>query len=118
MIRIISVIVCAALVITVTVAQETGQKTENRSNAGDISMFSTNRCFSKGGVGIVNKSLYILVRSAANGRNELIVKPTEGTEERWVGRSAAKAEIVFFYGGKVWSAEDLPLGFDLSSGSQ
>ena len=70
-------------------------------------MFATNRCFSKGGLGIVNTSLYIVVKSA---KNELRF----GEKEIWSGLDASKPEFVAFFDGKVWEAPSLPKGFDLS----
>ncbi len=46
--------------------------------------------------------------------NELVVKPTEETEDRWKGKSATKTEVAIVYGGKVWSPHAIPDGFDLS----
>jgi hypothetical protein len=115
--RILSSIVCAALAMGVAIAQETGQKAESRTPGmtNDVAtVFATNRCFSKGGLGIVNKGLYIVVKSTRNDRNEVILKPTEETEQRWTGRSVAKAEIVILSGGKIRSVENLPDQFDLS----
>jgi len=114
MMKVISSIICGALAIGVTVAQEVSQKTEGHSIVNDTITFATNRCFSKGGLGIVNTSLYIVVDSTKNGSNELIVKPTDETEKTWSGRSVAKAEVVVYYGGKVWLKESLPDQFDLS----
>jgi len=74
-------------------------------------MFATRWQLSKGGIGMVNKYLYIVVKSA---RNELILKPTEETEDKWYGKSVTKAEVVIVYEGKVWSSQGLPNGFDLS----
>jgi len=115
--RILSSIVFAALAVGVTNARGTGQKTDggDASITNDVSaVFATNRCFSKGGLGIVNKGLYIVVKST---RNELIVKPTEETEQTWTGQSAAKVEMVILSGGKIWSVEKLPDRFDLSKAS-
>jgi hypothetical protein len=63
---------------------------------------------------MINKHLDVVVKSARDDRNELIVKPTQETEERWHGKSVTEAEVAIFYGGKVWSSEALPAGFDLS----
>jgi hypothetical protein len=63
---------------------------------------------------MINKNLYVVVKSAVNDRNELIVKPTAETEERWYGRDTKKAEVAIFFSGKVWSPDQLPDGFDLS----
>jgi len=70
-------------------------------------MFATNRCFSKGGFGIVNTSLYIVVKST---KNELRF----GGKEGWSGLDASKPEVVVFFDGKVWESRNLPKGFDLS----
>jgi hypothetical protein len=74
-------------------------------------MFATRWQLSKGGIGMVNKNLYIDVKSAVN---ELILKPEEDKEERWKGKSATNAEVTIVYVGRVWSSRDLPDGFDLS----
>ncbi|MGO9229842.1 MAG: hypothetical protein ACLQKA_11640 [Bryobacteraceae bacterium] len=67
----------------------------------------TNRGLSKGGFGIINQNLYIVVKSA---KNELLW----GARERWTGKSAGTSEVVFYFDGKIWSSPDLPSGFDLS----
>ncbi len=77
-------------------------------------MFATRWQLSIGGIGMVNKHLYIVVKSGKSERNELVVKPTEDTEERWYGKNVTKAEVVVVYEGKVWSSQTLPDGFDLS----
>jgi hypothetical protein len=94
-------------------AQQASQDSK-KHGAAEIDAFATRRYFSKGGVGIVNKHLYAVVKSAGDERNELVIKPTEETEERWQGKSVTKAEVVIFYEGKVWSSQSLPDGFDLS----
>jgi hypothetical protein len=77
-------------------------------------MFAKQWEMSWGGVGMINKYLYVVVKSTGNERNELIVSPTEEKEERWHGSDITKAEVVAFYKGKVWSFDKLPDGFDLS----
>ena len=77
-------------------------------------LFATRRDFSKGGIGMVNRHLYIVVKSASSDRNELVVKPTEQTEERWHGKGVDEPEVAIFYANKVWSSQNLPDGFDLS----
>lgn len=92
-----------------------GQDAKNHSAAKEKEMFATRWMPSKGGIGMVNKSLYIVVKSAKGDRNELVVKPTEETEQRWEGQSVGKTEVVVFYKGKVWSGpQGLPDSFDLS----
>jgi len=70
-------------------------------------MFATNRCLPKGGFGIVNASLYIVVRSA---KNELLF----GEQGTWSGQDASKPEVVIFFDGRVWTLPRLPKAFDLS----
>ncbi len=88
--------------------------TKRLDAAGKGDAFATRRYFSKGGIGIVNQHLYIVVRSAVNDRNELIVDSVEGKEERWKGKNATKAEVVLVYEGTVLSSQDIPDRFDLS----
>ena len=77
--------------------------------------FATRREFSKGGMGLLNERLFVVVRAQRTGRNELIVRSINGAEETWRGKSVKEPEIVFFYDGKVWShSQPLPDGFDLS----
>lgn len=77
--------------------------------------FATRREFSKGGVGLLNERLYVVVKTQRTGRNELIVRSTNGAEDTWRGKSVTEPEVVFFYDGKVWSqSQTLPDGFDLS----
>jgi hypothetical protein len=97
-------VLLAATSVSAPVASQ-GPKTHDA--AEDRKMFATNRCFSKGGLGIVNTSLYIAVKSA---RNELLL----GEKETWSGLDADRPEIVVFFENKVWVPENLPKGFDLS----
>jgi hypothetical protein len=77
--------------------------------------FATRREFSKGGIGLLNERLYVVVRTQRTARNELIVQSTNGAEERWHGKIVSEPEVVFFYEGKLWSSsQTLPDGFDLS----
>jgi hypothetical protein len=105
---------CAVLAIGATAAQLPDQKKENGGIPNDRTVFATNRRFSKGGLGIVNKKLYIVVSSTKTSKNKLIVKPTEETEKHWSGQSVSKPEFVVFYPGIVWPTTALPDGFDLS----
>lgn len=95
-------------------AQGANQDTRSHTVAKEKDMFATRWQLSIGGIGMVNKHLYIVVKSGKTERNELVVKPTEDTEERWYGKNVTKAEVVVVYEGKVWSAQTLPDGFDLS----
>jgi len=113
-VKIVTCIVSAALVVLLFSAPGISQNAEKQSAPKERGMFATNRLLSKGGIGIVNRRLYIVVKSLKSDSNELIVKPTEQTEERWKGKSVAEAEVVFVYEGKVWSSQGLPDRFDLS----
>src|SRR3979490_1490283 len=95
------------LAVTLVSAQVASQETKTNDAAKERKMFATNRCLSKGGLGIVNTSLYIAVKSA---RNELLF----GEKETWSGLDAARPEIVVFFENRVRVPENLPKGFDLS----
>lgn len=64
--------------------------------------------FWKGGTGIVDKNVCIIVKSASKDKNKLIVRPTEETEEEWKGKNANQAEVAIVQGGKIWWSETLP----------
>ncbi len=95
---------------TLSSAQQAGQDTKKHA-VKERDALAARRELSKGSIGIVNKNLYIVVKST---RNELIVTPTEETEQRWEGKDANQAEVAVVYEGKIWSSEDLPAQFDLS----
>jgi hypothetical protein len=105
--RITAYAVSVLLAATLVSAQVASQGTKTHDAAKERKMFATNRCLSKGGLGIVNTSLYIAVKSA---RNELLL----GEKETWSGLDAGRPEIVVFFENKVWVPENLPKGFDLS----
>jgi hypothetical protein len=95
------------LAATIFNAQEASQGTKRRGAAEERKIFATNRCLSKGGLGIVNTNLYIAVKSA---RNELLF----GEKQTWSGLDASKPEVVIFFQSKVWAPSSPPKGFDLS----
>jgi hypothetical protein len=100
---------CAALVLlaaTLLGAKGAGQDTKGPC-AEERQMFATNRGWPKRGLGIVNTSLYIVLKSA---KNELLF----GEKETWSGLDASKPEVVVFFESKVWVPQGLPKGFDLS----
>jgi len=111
--RVTACVVSALLAAILFSAPQSSQGTKKQVAEGRDA-FADRRELSIGGIGMVNKNLYIVVKSAKNDRNELIVKPTEGTEVRWTGQSAAKPEVAIVYEGKVWSLQAIPDGFDLS----
>lgn len=95
-----------------------GQETSPDSVIPEISkrdtMITTNRCFPKGGLGIIDEHLYIVVKSAKSAKNELVIKPMGGAEVRWTGQAVTNSEVIIFYKSKVLSTENLPDHFDLS----
>lgn len=115
----------ASLLVTATLfsAQGASQSAKRRDAAKARDMFATNEFFAKGGIGMISKELDVIVKSAKNDRNELIVTPPRhfGRDQsapvpatRWKGKSTNEAEVVIFFEGKVWSPQQLPDGFDLS----
>ena len=107
--RIATFILTGLLAATSFCAQGAGQVAKKLDAPKEKDMFATNRCFPKGGLGIINSKLYIVLKST---KNELLVDPGGS---RWTGQSAPKAEIVFFVDGKVLSPQQLPEAFDLSN---
>jgi hypothetical protein len=86
-------------------------------------VIATSRYLSKGGIGMISEELYVVVKSARNDRNELIVEPpghlgkdqsAPVPQTRWKGKNATEAEVAIFFEGRVWSPQDLPDRFDLS----
>jgi hypothetical protein len=100
-IRIASSILLAVLSGTSAIGQ-----TPTKIASGDLS-FADNRCFSKGGIGIITTHLYIDLKSP---KNELRL----AQDKRWIGKDAAQFEVVVFFSNKVWSPHTVPRGFDLS----
>lgn len=86
------------------------QKAGNQPATTQKRPFATRWEIAKGGIGMIDKTIYIVTKSATN---ELIVKPSDEKEKRWKGKTATKPELVFVYDGKVWS-NGVPDGFDLS----
>jgi len=68
--------------------------------------FQKNQCLSKGGMGIVAKRFFVVLRS---DRNELILPDGKS----WTGRAASERECVFVLRGKVFPAGQLPKDFRL-----
>jgi hypothetical protein len=100
---------CTALAVPLFSSGGVSQTVGKQDAAKERTMFATNRCFSKGGLGIVNTSLYIVVKSA---KNELLL----GEKKSWSGLDASNPEVVVFFDGKVWVPPSLPKAFDLSKG--
>jgi hypothetical protein len=121
--RIAGYAICVLLGATLLSAQQDRQNAKGCDAAKEREMFATNRGWSKGGIGIISEELYVVVKSARNDRNELILTPpghlgkdqtAPVPETRWKGKSISEAEVVFVYEGKVWESRSLPKGFDLS----
>lgn len=107
----------ASVLVTATLfsAQAASQSTKRLDPANEF--------FAKGGIGMISEELYVVVKSAKNDRNELIVKPpghlgrdqsAPVPETRWKGKSTNEAEVVIYFESRVWSQQQLPDGFDLS----
>ena len=88
-------------------AQAVGQPASATKVVPVDSSFATNRCYSKGGIGIIHTGLYIDLKST---KNELRLTGTN----KWTGENAPLAEVVFFFQNRVWSSKALPQGFDIS----
>lgn len=69
--------------------------------------FQKNQCFSKGGLGIIARRVFVVLDS---DKNELLL-PDGG--RRWTRLSSGERECVFVLRGKVFSANELPRDFHL-----
>ncbi len=67
-----------------------------------------NAAFSKGGVGIINPDVYIVVRS---NNNELILG---NNRKHWIGLPSDRKQIVIVIGDQVMNPDALPDDFKLS----
>src|SRR6267142_6891863 len=102
--RIVAHIALAATLVAVDGSNQTAKKPDV---IREKHMFATNEFFSKGGLGIINPNLYIVVKSAKNGLRI-------GKSESWFGLDASKPEVIIVFDGKVWESGRLPEDFDLS----
>jgi hypothetical protein len=103
-VRIITYIMLSA---TLFSGQGFSQKDNLYDAVQDKNSFASNECIAKGGVGIIDKNLYVDLKSA---KNELIL----GGGKRWTGQGAPNPEVVIFFESRIWSPPSLPEGFDLS----
>jgi hypothetical protein len=71
------------------------------------SVVATNRCFAKGGIGVVQKGLYIDLKSPSN---KLLLEAGKS----WTGKGRDDREVVVVFDGRVLSERSIPDGFDLS----
>ena len=95
------------LMISLLAINNNAQNTNEPMNAKDQSMLATRECISKGGIGIIKRGLYVVV---ASENNEIDI----GSPKRWQGRTKDVAEVVFFFRGRIWTAQELPDDFDIS----
>jgi hypothetical protein len=109
-VRIITSIILIVLAIILFNVQGISQSDKKLDSAKVKNMFAKNRCFSKGGIGIIDRDLYIVVKSGKNDKNELILS----AGNRWTGLSVGTPEVVIFYDNNIWSRQTLPDGFNLS----
>ncbi len=108
---------CVASVLLVAIlfgVQGVSQSANQSRAAEERDTFATRWELSKGGIGTVNTSLYIVVKSSKSEKNGLILKRTAETEYRWKGKRVTESEVVYVYESKVWASRSLPKGFDLS----
>jgi len=94
-VRIVNCIAWVAWAAVLLSAPGVSQSAEKQDAPKEMEMFATNRYFSKGGIGMINKHLYAVVKSASGDSNELIVKPVEDKEERWKVRSRPRRRRFF-----------------------
>ncbi len=99
-----SVLLALVSLLTNSIAQKT-------MKAPSTLPFSTSRCFSKGGLGIINPNLFVLVKT---NENELYYGSGGRAPNDWKGKTASESELVVFYDNRVWSVPQLPDRFDLS----
>jgi len=74
---------------------------------GKGNLLSMNECIAKGGIGIINRHLYIDLWST---RNELILTG----RDRWVGNGEDTIEVVFYFDNKIWAPTSVQADFELS----
>jgi len=98
---------CIILATTLLWPEGCSQRANETERAKDKVMFADNQYMSKGGIGIISKDLYIVLKSK---KNELFF--TAG--ERWTGREVTSPEVVVVFEGRFWLAQELPNKFDLS----
>jgi hypothetical protein len=101
---------CAFIFLAVTLLclHGAGQKASQPSGSkDDHDCFPNNEFIAKGGIGIINTSLYIDLKSA---RNELRLSGNK----RWTGKDAQTPEVAILFADKVWSPQAVPAEFDLS----
>jgi len=94
-------------VLVLTLGASSASQAPHQMTREHPSAFATNKCYPKGGLGIINTSLYIVLRSE---RDELLL---EGGK-KWTGQQAGTLELVIIYGNRVWQSQALPKDFDLS----
>src|SRR5258706_13514358 len=68
---------------------QAGGKVKSMEKTGT---FATRRECSKGGIGLLNDRLYVVLRTQRTGRNELIVTSANGAEETWHGKVVTEPE--------------------------
>ena len=108
--RIITCIILTVLAATLFSAQGFSQRAKKPDTVSEEQQFANNRCFAKGGLGIIDKDFYVVVKLSKKDKNGLRF----GQSGRWDGLSAGTPEVVIFYEGKIWSQQALPKRFDLS----
>jgi len=103
MVKMIACVVLATLFVTEIGARQINSQSHA---ARDKNMFATNEYWGKGGLGIVNEHLYVILNS---DKNQLL-----NSGEKWAGLGMSAPEVVIYFEGKVLPLATPPDGFDLS----
>ncbi|MGP8250875.1 MAG: hypothetical protein ACLQHF_02510 [Terracidiphilus sp.] len=98
-------IISIALVVLILGIHVSGQSAS--SGAVGKNVVATNKCYPKGGLGIVRKDLCIDLKSPVN---RLLLDAGKS----WSGKGRNDPELVIFFQGQVWPAQSTDGGFDLS----
>jgi len=107
--RIISSIVLFVALALTPLANQDARRPVSEQLSEELKLrFVDNQCMPKGGTGIINRNLYISVRS---DKNKLTLGERRWT---WTGKDASIPEVIIVFQEKVWSSNNLPNGFDLA----
>jgi hypothetical protein len=106
-VRIAACVTLGVLATTLLCVQEYAQRAKKPGDGKEKNVFASNQFFAKGGIGIIDQDLYIVVKSA---KNELIFSGAN----KWLGLDASQNEVVIFFEGKILGQKALPDRFDLS----
>jgi len=106
-VRIATCVTLGLLAAALLSAQESAQGAQKSGNGKEKNVFASNKFFAKGGIGIIDQGLYIVLKST---KNELILSGAN----RWLGLDTSRQQVVIFFEGQILPQDDLPDRFDLS----